>query len=288
MKRSGNVQVLDSFQYVPIIETLKLVRSNENLLEYIKHEPISTDDFIKSYRDGDSFKENRFFQKYPDAILLQLYFDEFLVNNPLGSKTHGQKLGDFYFSILNLPPHLNYYIGNVHVLAFCYNADIQKYGISRFLEPFMFDLEKLESESGVKVKINKEDFVLRASIATVSADTLAAHELFGLLSPSANLFCRDCMISRHELHEVGSDFLATPRTKDLYQKHVDDATHKRKYDTCTTGILNNSKYFHCTANYNFDPMHDILDGIGCYRTQDQRKSCTDMVSIENFSLFSIR
>lgn len=118
-------------QYVPAVDTLKLVLSNKEVMDYItRKSKTSEEGVLSSFEDGKSFKTNTFFQKYSDALGLHLYYDEFLVNNPFGTKTHKQKISAFYFSISNLPPHLQNYLGNVHVLGIGKEADVKFFKIN--------------------------------------------------------------------------------------------------------------------------------------------------------------
>ena len=256
------------FQYVPVTETLKLILSNEEVMNYVSNKLRKfEEDILSRYEDGQSFKENPFFKKYLDALEIHLYYDEFLVNNPLESKTHSQKIGAFYFSIANLPPHLHNYLGNVHVLAFGKEKDIKHFGINEFLKPFAYELKQLERDYGVTVNINNEDYILRATLLTVCADTLAAHEVLGFLGPSANLFCRLCTITSNE--RKNCPFTRAPlRDKESHEENL-RAVHMNKPAESTTGVwinsvLNELKYFHCTQNFVFDCMHDILEGEAHY------------------------
>ena len=119
-KGSKRMLIEDSFESVSLIEYLKLISSNKEVIDYLKNknniEEEEDDDVIGSYKNGTNYKENKFFQKYLDALLLEFYYDDYLCNNPIGSKTN-QKIGTFYFKILNLQPHLLDFIGNVHILA---------------------------------------------------------------------------------------------------------------------------------------------------------------------------
>jgi len=139
-------QVYETMQYVPIIETLKLIMSHDDIRQYITSEKSSNDDWLISFRDGNTFKTHEFFQKYPSALRIQLYYDDVIVNNPLGSKVHPHKLGAFYFVIQNIPQHFNSFLGAIHVLALCHTADIDKYGMEAVLAPFLRDLKLLESQ----------------------------------------------------------------------------------------------------------------------------------------------
>ncbi|XP_029672490.1 uncharacterized protein LOC115241075 [Formica exsecta] len=115
-RQSGEYEpklVIESFQYVPIIESLKLILSHPRVRKYIEEESSSLDGFMRGFRDGESLKKNSFFQKYPQALRIQLYYDDIVVNNPLGSKTSAHKLGAFYFTIQNLPPYLQSFMGAV-------------------------------------------------------------------------------------------------------------------------------------------------------------------------------
>uniref|UniRef100_A0ABD2WEB4 C2H2-type domain-containing protein n=1 Tax=Trichogramma kaykai TaxID=54128 RepID=A0ABD2WEB4_9HYME len=133
--------------YVSIIEIIKLVFSKDEIANFNKNKRISQEnDLLTRFEDGEIFQEHPFFQKYIDAIAFVLYYDEFLVNNPIGTKARKQKLGVFYISFLNLPDHIRDYIGNVHILAIAKHEDIVKYGIDRCLSGFIVDLMQLESD----------------------------------------------------------------------------------------------------------------------------------------------
>lgn len=163
-----------TFQYTSLIETLTLVLSNKEVMDYVTSGPkVSDDEYIRSFKDGETYSNHTFFKNFPDAIGIHLYYDEFLVNNPLGSKTHQNKIAALYFSISNLPSHLRDFLGNVHVLAFGLHEDVLKYGIDSLLEPFIVESRLLESDVGYKVNINAKDYILRATLLTVCADSLA-------------------------------------------------------------------------------------------------------------------
>lgn len=268
-KKTGKyepVHVHETMQHVSLIETLKLINSNKEVREYVQSEKASSDDTIASYKDGESFKENPFFQQHPTAYRIQLYQDDLVVNNPLGSKVHAHKISAIYYVLQNLPPYLNSFLGGIHVLNLAYSADVAKYGFKKILGPFLLELEQLESENGVEYEDkNGTSFTLRASLALTTGDGLAIHQLFGLLGPAARYFCRQCMISRQELKDnIQNEF--TPRTPQLYEEQLRKVS-ENPAATTETGVrenspLNASKYFHCCKNYTFDPMHDILEGVG--------------------------
>lgn len=253
---------------MPIIDTLKLVRSNTEVKQAILSEQPSANDFLASFVDGDHFKDHPLFQKHRHALRIQVYYDELEIVNPLGSKTGILKLGAFYYTIQNIPAHINSDLGSIHVLLLCSDADVKKYGFDKILSLLLNDLEKLESDDGIKIMLHDEEFNLHATITAFCGDTLAVHEVLNMLGPKANKFCRMCLYSREDLH-AGSTRLGNERTEEAFNEHLE---YLRRHNfsapyMAATGMkddccLNKSRYFHICRNKIFDVMHDILCGIG--------------------------
>lgn len=258
--------VKHSFQYIPIIETMKLLLSHSSVFDYVNNnvrQPTYNGD-LNNFEDGDTFKNHEFFQKYPNSLRILLFIDDLGIVNPLGSKTKPNKLGAVYFIIQNIPEFLQSYFGGIHTLILYKVEDFKVHGFQPIMQPFLNDLKKLESDEGVEVIIKGLKYVLRASIAAVTADTLAAHELFGLLGPKANYFCRLCMIPRKKFNEETFK-VYQKRTKQLHDEHLQSVStnvaQQKKTGVKTDCILHESKYFHFTRNFVFDIMHDFLEGI---------------------------
>lgn len=190
--------VPESYQYVPIIEVLKLVLSSARIRELINSEEPSPEGCLASSIDGQYFKNHPFFKRFKNAIRIKLYFDELEIVNPLGSKTGIHKLAAFYYQIDNLPEKISSNLPSVHVLLLCSHEDILKYGFHKILKPFFEDLNKLESDDGIPVVFDNAEFVIRGSLFCFCGDGLAVHEIYNHLSPSANQFCRMCMYTRQQ------------------------------------------------------------------------------------------
>lgn len=254
----------EEYMYVSITKTLELILSNEEVMEYIQNKSNkSEDNFLRTYEDGEAFKNHSFFQKYPEALRIQLYYDEFVGNNALSNKAKDHKIGAFYFSILNLPPHLNNFNGNVHVLALCLDKTVNKHNINDILEPFVREMQILESDEGYKLEINHKPYVLRATLATVTADTAAANPLLGFLGPAANLFCRVCLITRDDLLKR-CYFHAEKRKKEILEEQLREIEVDGSVSTRTgvkqPCILNELLHFNSCFNEAFDVLHDLYEG----------------------------
>lgn len=185
--------------------------------------------------------------------------------NPLGSKTSIHKLAAFYFSLQNFPPVENSQLSSIYLLILAYSEDVKNMnGFDKILEPFIRDMKKLESEEGVVLNIDNELIRVRATLTVLCADTLAAHDLLGFLSPSARHFCRVCMVSRQELH-LNCSAMGELRTTDSFAAHVEQVKARPAFAT-ECGVkraspLSKLKYFSVTEDAPFDIFHDMCEGV---------------------------
>lgn len=107
--------------------------------------------------------------------------------------------------------------------------------------------------------------ILRAILTNLTADTLAAHEIFEYLSPSCDSFRRTCLIKRPDF-KIDYNKTAELRTQlshdeQLREIIIDPKTKSSLYGFKGESILNSSRLFHITNNFVFDIMHDILEGV---------------------------
>ena len=211
------VTVTDKFYYISIQRNLEALFTIKQFRDVYFNEKVSTDGFMRSHRDSMHFRQHPTFKNNPHALRIQFYFDELEVVNPLGPRTGKHQLGIFLFSVLNLPPQLNSKLRNIHPLAVCYSEDIKRHGFGFILHPLMNEIRQLQSKEGLPIKIKElPDFTFNGDLATVCADTKAAHEIFGFMSPSSNCFCRVCLIKRKEIILKKTIWALTMRTRDHY------------------------------------------------------------------------
>lgn len=163
---------------------------------------------------------------------------------------------------------MNSETSSIHVLFLCCHVDIKKYKMEKILSPFLEDLVKLESDEGVPILLGEEKYILRASLAAFCGDGLAVHEVFNFLGPSSNLFCQMCLYTRQDLHN-GSIEIKQSRNMAVYNEHLNILHNANYSDNAKTltemhgdCCLHSSRFFHICRNFIFDPMHDILCGIG--------------------------
>ncbi|KAJ8037515.1 hypothetical protein HOLleu_18345 [Holothuria leucospilota] len=263
--RTGqNIQkmVTDTFQYISVLEVLKLVL-NVKVCNVIASET-RCEKGIASYRDGVQYFQHGIFKNHPHALRIHLFYDDVEVVNPIGSKTSIHKLGMFYYSIDNLPRRYNSVMSSIHVLTICYAMDLKKYGFNPILRLFLDEMRQLESDGGYSIELNRERVQIHGTLTSLSADTLAAHDILGFLGPSANRFCRLCLAKREEIQTKFSEEEFVLRSIKQHDEHAEAASTQRLGDPASgvrTTCLNELRHFHCATNYNLDVMHDMLEGV---------------------------
>lgn len=250
--------VTNSFSYVSIIETLGFLCQNENFTSKILKNSLAENNLLH-YTRCTYFKQNKLFMSEP-CFHLQLYFDEFEVVNPLGSKTGVHKVLAIYLTILNLGHSNNSLLKNIHLVALCHNADVKQYGYDSILEPIVNDLKILESE-GIIVQYKEALINLKGTIYSLSHDNLSANSLYGLHeSFSSNYFCRFCRTHRKDINKSLIFEEKILRNKNDYDLYV----VSREFGLQKNCALNNLQYFNTFESNSVDIMHDLLEGVGQY------------------------
>ena len=250
------VPVTDTFVYIPLLETLKFIFTNQEICDHFV-QPCEETGVYRDFCDGSHYKDHPLFSK-TNALQIQIFYDDFEVANPLGSKHGIHKIGSIYFVLRNLSPKINSSLMNIHLLALFHTADIKRYGFDAILEPIVRDLKVLET---IGIDLPFSDEPVKGSIAQVTGDNLGLHTLFGYLeSFNATYYCHYCIVDKETAQTIFSDDDAniTLRNRTLHGQHCKDTT----FGVRTTSLLSDLQYFHVTDNYAVDIMHDILEGVG--------------------------
>lgn len=264
---SRQVLVQDTFQYVSLKETLGVVLNNPKVVADMATISPSTDGVKRYYCDGAQFRSHPLFEVCPDALQISLFFDDFEVTNPIGSKRGVHKLGALYYTLQNIPSRLNSTLPHIHLLGLFHSMDRVKYGFNTILEPFMEELAELESDEGMELALSSGVVRKRGTLIQVAADNLGANTLGGFVeSFAANYPCRTCMTSRPDMQFCFVDDQCEKRNPENHAIHVQSVMHNPQsvsdHGVKSDCILNKSRYFHITRNYSPDIMHDILEGVG--------------------------
>ncbi|XP_028418042.1 uncharacterized protein LOC114542794 isoform X2 [Dendronephthya gigantea] len=264
---SSKVKV-HSFQYISFIQVLQQLLNQIDVYSQIENSHRSVDGKMRDLCDGADFgvgKHPLFSLNYK-AIQLILYYDDFEVSNPLGSKAVVHKIGAFYWVLGNFHPKYRSCLKNLNLLILCPVKWIKMYGMDKVLRPFMSDLAMLESEHGVQLNIANQIIPIKGTLSVVIADNLGSNSIGGFMeSFSANRPCRFCLGTSVEFQERFSEELFTMRSRENYARQVDlvstDPESASVYGVKKNSALNASKYFHVVDGLPSDIMHDILEGV---------------------------
>ena len=254
----------DTFQYIPILQTLDAFLRHEDVLAEVLRTRPNTD-IIESIRDGSHVKESAFLSRR-DTLLINLYNDEFTISNPLGNKTKKYKILAFYFSLGNLSPRLNSRLKSIQLAIVAKHVDAKRYGASAILAPLIEDLKELENK-GIRIKFYQNCHLFFGSVSLVISDNLAAHWLFGFQESFSKTkrVCRFCMCLRDDMGTCTNADQCESRTEEAHGRHLKGIAVNRalvkEYGVKDDCPLNELQNFHCTSGFPSDVAHDLFEGV---------------------------
>jgi len=267
-KKTGcydQVPVKDTFVYVPILETLKFMCRNADVCTLLREFTGMPKSHFEDFCDGSYFQSHPLFSKHPNALQIQVYYDDFETANPLGSKRGVHKVGALYFVLRNLPPKFNSRLMNIHLIALFHAQDVKKYGFDPILEPLIRDIKILETD-GIELPISMSR--VYGTICQVIGDNLGMHSILGFTeSFSGHYSCRLCLTEKDDIQLVHNedDFRVVLRDRSIYDQHCSelesDPQLKSTHGLKRSSTLNSLQYFHVCHNYSLDVMHDLLEGV---------------------------
>ncbi len=226
-------------------------------------QPYEETGVYKDFCDGNYFRDHPLFSEEPNSLQIHIFYDDFEMANPLGSK-HG--IQGWKCILCFTKPISKDKLSSYKYSSLFHTEDVKRYGFNAILEPLVHDLKVLEC-TGIEVPFSEEP--VHGTIAQVTGDNLGLNTLLGYLeSFSANHFCHFCLVDKQTSQPVFSD--DDPRitlcNKALHAQHCNDLmadpTLPSTFGVKRTCLLNDLQYFHVSDNYTVDIMHDILEGVG--------------------------
>eukprot|EP00794_Sanderia_malayensis_P008428 gene8428-9329_t len=220
----------DTFQYVPILESIAMILNDENMFKQLFDKPERINStMLRVFKDATRFKESAFFNGRSDALQVALYYDDLEV---LAVSTWIQISTN--------------------------TSDMKKYGHNKILHVIVDDVKLLEQ--GVEFHLSSGKKTVFGTLVLFLGDNPAANSLLGFQeSFSANKYCRFCSMSSTSAH------MATKQQKDMLRTSASHSSDLDKNDSKSTGVrfdsvLNTLKFFHVSESFSPDIMHDILEG----------------------------
>lgn len=256
----NGIQEASFFYYVPILKTLQVMLKNKNVFDMCFREVNTKDGCFFDIYDGNIFKHNSFFVKYPHAIRLILFQDAFELCNPLGSSRKKHKIVGIYMVLGNLYPWFRSKLDNIQLVALCYDRDIKNFGFQEILKPIISDIKDLEI-NGIQTCMNIN---IKGTLLAMVGDNLGSHQIGGFLQNfnTNNFFCRYCYAK--DFSTANYNTILKLRNKNSYSV---DAITAEALGAAFNGIKCNSKlndlsYYH-VSNPGLPPClaHDLYEGV---------------------------
>ena len=282
----------ETYHYVPVLSTVKHYLEHEDVWRVVCENSVklSNDCLLTDYTDGEAFLTHQYFSGNPNAIRIHGYVDEFEVCNPLGSSRLKHKLTGLYYFIGNVGPQNTSSLRSIHLAVLARSAFVKKYGLVKILDRFLADIQSFEL-NGISVEMNNTQINVYGSVATMSADNLASHQLGGFrMSFSSGRVCRFCMVSYDDLCKFVSesdDQFPPLRTTKVQVEHVNsvmtDSSLQSVYGVTGPSMLSALSAFDPTLCLPPNCMHDILEGVVPLCTVLQKLIESDVLSVESIN-----
>lgn len=236
-------------QFIPMRTTLQKLFSLPGVLSSVKvymRELEEETEILENFIQGQLWRnkvEKYFSNKF--VIPLFLYFDDFEVNNPLGSHAGIQKLGALYYSIACFPPQVNSLLQNIFMASLFHSSDRVVFQNHKIFHKVINELNFLQSE-GILVDTETGSERVYFALGLVMGDNLGLNSILGFVeSFNAAYYCRLCKTHK-EIAQY--DFKESRLRLDSYLADV------LLEETTVTGIKEKSvwnevQYFSTESNF---------------------------------------
>ena len=257
----------ETFQYVSILDSLKILLKNEEVQTHIMNPPAQVDGHLASFRDGNLYKNHPVFAQVEYGLEIILYSDEFEIVNPLGPHKKKHKLMAFYFTLGNIHQRCKSQMSAMFLVLLCKSSSVQKHGFSAIAAVINREFSVLENDG---IVIDGYPSAIHGALAFIAGDNLNSHLIGGFnasFSPNVSYVCRFCLTSNMEMRELDDACLIEHRTRENYEQHARNVESEPNR-TSVFGIKYKSPFingsFHVVEGLPPDIMHDLLEGLVPY------------------------
>lgn len=212
------------------------------------------------------------------TLPIAIFFDDFEINNPLGSRKSIHKLGAIYLSLLCLPPQYSSIINNIFLMQLHNYQDHNNFGNKILLHVVdqIIDL----SVNGITINVEKE-YKIFFRLMFITGDNLGLNTICGFSQGfNSQYYCRICSVTKKVAQNLINEETHLIRTQNNYYNDVTNSTCGIK-EEC---IFNKVPNFNICENVAVDPMHDILEGICRY---DLGKILNNFIYIQYFFTLNV-
>lgn len=247
-------------QKISMLETLNAFLNLPNVFEKMKHFVNTEENACSNYTSvfqGKLWKSIKPLFEGKTVFPILLFFDDFEIINPLGSRAGNYKIGGVYMSLASVPPEYSSLLENTFLVQLFYSSDRTTYGNKRIFQNLINDLIYLET-TGLSVNINDKMEKVYFVLLLVLGDNLGLNSVLGFNeSFNSEYFCRICIAPKYVTQTEIDDSKFILRTLENYAQDSENCTRGVK-EKCIWHALPN---FHISRNFSCDLMHDCFEGI---------------------------
>ncbi|XP_024884336.1 uncharacterized protein LOC112462665, partial [Temnothorax curvispinosus] len=253
-------------QFIPLRKTLHCFFSLPGVLESVLNYMTDLSEqsgILSNFVQGELWQQkikHNFSGK--TVIPLFIYYDDFEVNNPLGSHAGIQKLGGVYCTIPCLPPEFKSTLENIF-LVLLFHADDRKAFGNESIYRILIDEINFLQEYGITLQLKGIDKTIFFALGLFTGDNLGINSAFDFVeSFRGTHFCRFCNLSGKEMATDLIERKEKLRRVGEYEKDLEmgltlSGIKKRS-------IWNDVNFFHIYENFYVDPLHDLSEGAFKY------------------------
>jgi len=250
---------------IPLRDILKKNLEHSNLLDVILKytENMKSSKLIYNFMQSQLWQEKCSINSNKLIFPLFLYYDDFEVNNPLGTHATSQMLGAVYVSLACLPPELASSLDQIFLVSLFKTNDKKYFGNSIIFKDLISELNYLEN-TGIFVTVNNKVHHIFFSLGLIIGDNLGLHSILGFTESFVSRYpCRFCKTIKNEC------YVQTTEVDINLRNSINYADDLELNDVLLTGVKescvwNEISSFHVTQNYCVDIMHDMLEGVCNY------------------------
>lgn len=280
----GNSYTVQHRAYVsPFLPSLKRLISRPDVLHCIENPLEHEKGVYKTFQDG-SYARNHPILSDPQAIAIQMCYDDLEVSSPLGPVKH--QLSFYYWTLLNIHPNLRAVLRSINLLGIAWKKDLvpdQKdlkepfvsldpkfKNHCKILEPFLRDIKILEK--GINVEINGQMRQFKGTLANITGDTPAVAVMSGTKESVsiAHKPCHLCLADHHEMKAIFKEEAFEKRTLNYRARQLEalqkaNTVKNREAISVSSGYNGPSvtmglESFHQIDCFVFDAMHILHEG----------------------------
>lgn len=274
--------------WIPLKKSFKLFFELPNILkntlDYQKQlESQSSDLLFSNFCQGSLWRDYSKLNIGKNVIPYFLYYDDFGVNNQLGSHGKSQSLAGFYIIFPSLPPQYHSKLENILLVYLFYSKILSSKGNHLCMEKLIAEINDLQ-DLGLDIDLKYQKQKIHFKMCLIIGDNVALNSLCDFVkSLSAFYTCRICKVHKNIMHSQINEDESLLRNRENYLKDVEES------NVSATGVhkesvFNNILDFHIVDNASADIMHDFFETVAHYGVC---KSLHEFIYIDKFFILEI-